>query len=182
MFKLVSGFKGSGASGGIIIQSKMEKFPRGQNVARQPYQGGTYPANNPPARTGFYPCLYCGKSGIGGHLMMNCPTVTHPNERMKIVRRLGRCSNCMGNHRFNECLSKKTCYCKGKHHTSLHYWFTSKILNQQGQNQQQRPQQQGGNRTQRSQNNTPRNNAPRQGQNNQNRSQNQSVGNDTGRA
>ena len=155
-------------------------------------QSGTtqaYPANKFPANFEYYECLFCGVKGVGGHLMMYCPTVKDPKERMKIVRRLRRCTSCMSkNHRFSDCPSNKTCYCNQKHHTSLHYWFVQKPSGSQPQgyrnqqNEPQRGQQQGGYRPQGNQNNAPRGNAPQQAQSTQNRPQNHSKGNDAGRA
>ena len=118
----------------------------------RPYRDG---GNTLPKDFAFYTCLYCGVKGVGGHMMMDCPTVKDPKERMNIIRKLSRCTSCLSkNHRFFECPSQKTCFCQKKHHTSLHDWFTQSRNpggNQsQGNrsNQQRGAPQQAGNRNQ----------------------------------
>ena len=160
-------------------------FSRGQGGQNQSSRGSYPSGSTRPTNFNYYTCLFCEQKGVGGHLMMNCPTVKDPNERMKIIRKLQRCTCCLSqNHRFFECPSNKACFCMKKHHTSLHEWFVKKPggnqpqgnrSNQQGARQygqnQRGGQQPNGNRTQGNQNNSQRN-----------RTQNQSAGNDTGRA
>ena len=100
-----------------------------------------------PANFDFYKCLYCDVKGVGGHMMVDCPTVKDAKERMNIIRKLERCTCCLSKfHRYNECSSEKTCFCKRKHHTSLHDWFGNRFQNNSS-NQQRGAQQQSGNRS-----------------------------------
>ena len=160
-------------------------------ATRGPSYRGSYYANKLPLDFKYQKCLYCGVQGNkeqGGHMMINCPKVKDPNERMKIVRKQGRCSCCLSQqHRYYQCPSNKTCFCGKKHHTSLHYWFVQKPAgnqpqssqNGQGQRQPRQNQQQNGNNPPRSQNNTPRNKVRQQPEV---KSQNNLEGNSSGRA
>ena len=61
-------------------------------------------------------CCYCN----GDHNPSLCETVTSVNERQKILRRHGRCYNCLRKgHIVRECKSSSCKVCKAKHHTSL---------------------------------------------------------------
>ena len=155
---------------------------------------GSYYANRLPDGFKHMKCVYCGVKGKkeqGGHLMIDCPKVKDPNERMQLIRRLGHCSNCLSlEHRFYECPSKKTCFCGKKHHSSLHDWFSNRPIGNRTQSNQSRQaqrqpgqniggQQQNANRPP---NNNPRRNPQQQQQNASNRPQNRTEGNDTGRA
>ena len=115
-----------------------------------PNRGETYTL---PADFTYYKCLFCGAKGTGGHMMKDCPIVKDPKQRFDIIRELQRCTSCLGtSHRFYECPSKRTCFCRKKHHTSLHDWFARKQSGNQSQdtrsNQQRGAQQTGGNRNQ----------------------------------
>ena len=155
---------------------------------------GSYYANKLPDGFKYMKCVYCGVKGKkeqGGHLMIDCPKVRDPNERMQLIRRLGHCSNCLSlQHRFFECPSNKTCFCGKKHHSSLHEWFVKRLMGNRPQNKQnQQPQRQPGQNSggqqqniNRPQNNNPRGNPQQQQQNAPNRSQNRQEGNAPGRA
>ena len=61
-------------------------------------------------------CVYCKED----HHSYQCSKVTDLNQRLQIIKRDGRCYNCLGNHRKTDCRSKFTCRkCKKRHHTSL---------------------------------------------------------------
>ena len=113
-----------------------------------------------PADFNYYKCLFCNKKGVGGHLMLDCPTVKDGKERFQIILKLSRCTNCLSpSHKFFECPSKKTCFCNKKHHTSLHDYFAqlaerrkeARGSNQNGSTQQGNPKPQGNNSSNRSQ-------------------------------
>ena len=99
----------------------------------------------------YYKCLYCGVGGVGGHLMMDCPTVKDPKKRFLMIKELQRCTSCLSkNHRYTDCPSQKSCFCLKKHHTSLHYWFARNLGGNQTQGNRQN-QQGGGSRGQNNQ-------------------------------
>ena len=57
------------------------------------------------------------------HLIFNCNDFKKlaVEKRYDCIKQLKRCTNCLGNHSFFKCSSKKRCnVCKGKHHTTLH--------------------------------------------------------------
>ena len=61
-------------------------------------------------------CVYCK----GPHPSYNCNVITDRRERWAIIKGLGYCFNCLGNHKSSMCQSRYRCHtCKGKHHTSL---------------------------------------------------------------
>ena len=93
------------------------------------------PSNPKPFN--FYQCLFCGKKGFGGHKMVDCPTVAAPLDRLKIFREKKRCTSCASpEHNWKNCKSDKTCWCKKKHHVSLHDWFVRPNPQQGGKNGQ----------------------------------------------
>ena len=149
---------------------------------------GSYYANKLPDGFKYMKCVYCGVKGKkeqGGHLMIDCPKVKDPNERMQLIRRLGHCSNCLSlQHRFYECPSSKTCFCGKKHHSSLHDWFARRPIGNRTQAQRQPGQNIGGQQqnVNRPPNNNPRRNPQQQQQNAANRPQDPTEGNAAGRA
>ena len=149
---------------------------------------GSYYANKLPDGFKYMKCVYCGVKGKkeqGGHLMIDCPKVKDPNERMQLIRRLGHCSNCLSlQHRFYECPSNKTCFCGKKHHSSLHDWFARRPIGNRTQAQRQPGQNIGGQQqnVNRPPNNNPRRNPQQQQQNAANRPQDPTEGNAAGRA
>ena len=62
-------------------------------------------------------CVYCGEV----HYSAVCKKVVSVKERKEILKRLGRCYNCLKpNHRVRDCESRRNCrYCHHKHHQSL---------------------------------------------------------------
>ena len=62
-------------------------------------------------------CAYCEQS----HSPTNCTAVTEVEACKKILRKCGRCFNCLcKNHLFCNCRSKSSCRnCQGKHYTSI---------------------------------------------------------------
>ncbi|XP_058789097.1 uncharacterized protein LOC131663048 [Phymastichus coffea] len=65
-------------------------------------------------------CPFCTES----HYLSRCPTYLAKKvyDRQSICRRLGRCFNCLGPHKFNSCKSNGRCKtCNEKHHSSLHF-------------------------------------------------------------
>ena len=69
-------------------------------------------------------CPICAE----GHYLGKCPSFLRRSvyDRRSEARRLHRCFNCLGPHRFLNCESKRRCStCRGKHHTLLH--STSRI-------------------------------------------------------
>ena len=62
-------------------------------------------------------CSYCQQAHFSGE----CNTVTSPDERKQILRRLGRCFICLKKfHVSKNCRSLSRCHkCGGKHHTSI---------------------------------------------------------------
>ena len=62
-------------------------------------------------------CVYCGEV----HFSAACKKVVSVKERKEILKRLGRCYNCLRpNHRGRDCESHRNChYCHHKHHQSL---------------------------------------------------------------
>lgn len=64
-------------------------------------------------------CLNCGES----HYINQCNRLLtlNPVARIRVIKRLGLCLNCMGsNHILPNCRSSNCRLCKGKHHTLLH--------------------------------------------------------------
>jgi len=62
-------------------------------------------------------CTFCN----GSHKTVDCSVVTSVDERKTIVRRQGRCFNCLRrNHVVSACNNKRNCTkCSRRHHTSL---------------------------------------------------------------
>ena len=62
-------------------------------------------------------CTFCK----GNHKSVSCGVVTEPDARRSILRRKGKCFNCLqSGHISNNCSSGRKCYrCGGKHHTSI---------------------------------------------------------------
>ena len=62
-------------------------------------------------------CPFCGKE----HKPEACTKVTTPSARSTILRKQGRCFNCLKrNHLSRECRAKERCQkCRGKHHTAV---------------------------------------------------------------
>ena len=62
-------------------------------------------------------CVYCGEVRYSAA----CKKVVNVKERKEILKRLGRCYNCLKpNHRLRDCESHRNCrYCHHKHHQSL---------------------------------------------------------------
>ena len=59
----------------------------------------------------------------GEHLLFTCNEYKKMavEKRYDCIKQLKSCTNCLGNHSFFRCPSKKRCnVCKGKHHTTLH--------------------------------------------------------------
>uniref|UniRef100_A0A1I7XBY3 DUF1758 domain-containing protein n=1 Tax=Heterorhabditis bacteriophora TaxID=37862 RepID=A0A1I7XBY3_HETBA len=62
-------------------------------------------------------CAYCLNNS---HLSTMCEKYSTPDARKKRSVELKLCFNCLGDHTYKDCKSKKTCrICKKKHHTSL---------------------------------------------------------------
>lgn len=65
-------------------------------------------------------CPFCRQS----HNVYSCRQFLNkvPRDRHKFVKENNRCINCLGSHKFNDCLSKNTCrQCRRPHHTLLHF-------------------------------------------------------------
>ncbi|XP_066585595.1 uncharacterized protein [Prorops nasuta] len=63
---------------------------------------------------------------FSAHYLGACPKylAKKPVERKSEARRLKVCFNCLGNHTYRKCESKRTCStCHQKHHSSLHTTF-----------------------------------------------------------
>ena len=62
-------------------------------------------------------CVYCGKN----HFSSDCRTVADVLKRKEILKRNGRCFNCIGSgHMTRNCERKKKCTnCNGSHHQSI---------------------------------------------------------------
>ena len=60
-------------------------------------------------------CVYCGKNNFSS----DCRTVADVQKRKEILKRNGRCFNCIG-HMARNCERKKKCRnCNGSHHQSI---------------------------------------------------------------
>ena len=84
------------------------------STSRKPYP------DLPAARTLFSStdsCAYCGSA----HSSNSCNTVTDVDSRKLILRKAGKCFNCLKRHNTcRECRSSMRCStCKGKHHPSI---------------------------------------------------------------
>jgi hypothetical protein len=77
------------------------------------------PKELPTARTMFSSsaCVYCDQM----HSSNSCTSTIDVGARKQILKRTGRCFNCLRkNHLSKECCSTTRCHqCKGKHHTSI---------------------------------------------------------------
>ena len=62
-------------------------------------------------------CVYCHHN----HFSASCTKVVELNERRDILKRSGRCFNCLrSNHKSKDCDSSKNCrYCHRRHHQSI---------------------------------------------------------------
>ena len=62
-------------------------------------------------------CAYCGSA----HSSNSCNTVTDVDSRKQILRKAGKCFNCLKRHHTcRECRSSMRCSnCRGKHHPSI---------------------------------------------------------------
>lgn len=76
------------------------------------------------------PCIL---SCTDAHKLSACPKfkALSPKERNEEAQRLARCSNCLGNHKAEQCKSTNVCReenCGQKHHTMLHISGESSVL------------------------------------------------------
>ena len=84
------------------------------STSRKPYQ------DLPAAHTLFSStdsCAYCGSA----HSSNSCNTVTDVDSRKQILRKAGKCFNCLKRHHTcRECRSSMRCSnCRGKHHPGI---------------------------------------------------------------
>ena len=82
----------------------------------------TPPTRPQPTSTAFLVntkglCIFCGKE----HAPETCRKVPQPSARSNILRKQGRCFNCLRrNHLSRECRGKERCNkCNGKHHVAV---------------------------------------------------------------
>ena len=87
----------------------------------QSNQTNKKPKTIPAARTFLSnaTCAYCDQQ----HPTTSCGTVTDIEQRKRILRKAGRCFNCLRKHHLSrDCRSESKCQtCSGRHHTSICY-------------------------------------------------------------
>ena len=93
------------------------------NPNRVPFHPPRAPVNHNPTTGSFITnggivrCVYCN----GEHYSASCMRVVNVNDRKDILRKYGRCFNCLKpHHKSRDCDSRRTCrYCHRKHHQSI---------------------------------------------------------------
>ena len=97
----------------------MEAIERAAFSANNPSK--KQPKDTPPTATSLatftQACCYCQQD----HLPEHCASVTHPDARKQILRKVGRCLVCLRKgHISKSCRSNLKCSrCSGKHHSSI---------------------------------------------------------------
>ena len=106
------------AKSGLTVSSP-EFFPDSRKfTSRGKYQvsaSALFTSSNATKSTPY--CLFCKQ----GHYPADCQIVTNLNERRNILKKLGRCFNCMRKgHVSRQCDTSIKCnFCKDKHHAAL---------------------------------------------------------------
>ena len=93
------------------------------NPSRATFLSNRTPTNSNPTTGSFITnstgirCVYCN----GDHFSASCTKVVNVKDRRDILKRSGRCYNCLrSHHKSKDCDSRKTCrYCRRRHHQSI---------------------------------------------------------------
>ena len=95
----------------VSILVEQLSFPTGLQLNSNPTTG-SFVTNSTGIR-----CVYCN----GDHFSASCTKVVSVKDRRDILKRSGRCYNCLrSHHKSKDCDSRKTCrYCRRRHHQSI---------------------------------------------------------------
>jgi hypothetical protein len=105
----------------LSAMTAKEKKPEHVNQGPQPPTTGAFHTNyenfsRENSKLDFW-CTFCK----GNHKSVGCGLVTEPEARRSILRRKGKCFNCLqSGHISPNCQSDRKCYrCGSKHHISI---------------------------------------------------------------
>lgn len=84
-----------------------------------------------PKHTLSFKSDYC-QCCEGSHFIVGCPKFQSmsPDERFQLAVQYQLCLNCLGDHHFSNCRSKRRCKeCNGEHHSMIHFSKLIKATN-----------------------------------------------------